>query len=226
MGSTQPRVRWTVRFVATGVLAIAASGLVACGSSDEFVGDAIVNADQDGLLVTPRGEDDSAQADDSSTDATASVDAAGNDTGKSEASDQGSIAEVDFTWWDGQPATGADLIGQPTVINFFASSCPPCVNELPDFESVSHQFEGQVRFVGIAAGDEREAAQQLLDDTGVTFEIGDDPENDMFVSMGGFVLPTTYFVDEHGTIVDSQLGAMTAEMLETAITTNFPEAAT
>lgn len=177
-------------------------------------------SEQDGLIFTPRddGEDVSG---DTGADGTGGTGA--DATGSTEsAAGQSSIADVEFTWWDGTPATGSELIGTPTVINFFASSCAPCVKELPDFEAVSHRFDGQVRFVGIAAGDDRQAAQQLLDETGVTFETGEDPDNEMFIAMGSFVLPTTYLVDENGTVVANQIGAMNAEMLTDAITTNFP----
>lgn len=212
--------------IALFVLSVVAVSVAGCGSSTETSADLRGGVDfsQDGLTVTPLDDEDLGDDSGLALPSSDSTDANGAESGEpvdTDAAAQPSIDNVAFTWWDGTPATGADLVGMPTVINFFASSCPPCVNELPDFESVSRQYQGQVRFVGIAAGDEREAAQQLLDETGVTFEIGDDPTNDMFVSMGGFVLPTTYFVDENGTVVYSQLGAMTAETLEAAITANF-----
>jgi thiol-disulfide isomerase/thioredoxin len=44
----------------------------------------------------------------------------------------------------------AELRGRPAVINFWASRCPPCVAEMPDFERVHRRLAGRVAFLGVA----------------------------------------------------------------------------
>ena len=124
---------------------------------------------------------------------------------------------VDFVWFDGTPGPTADLVGQPTVLNFWASNCPPCVAEMPAFEQVHQALTESVAFVGLAVADNAEAARALATQTGVTYRLGDDPDSEVFRSFGGFVLPTTVLLNRQGEVAYVWAGSLTSDELRILI---------
>ena len=129
-------------------------------------------------------------------------------------------SESDFSYAtpDGQTLEFADLTDGPVVINFFASWCPSCIAEMPDFEAVFQDFDGEVEFLGLAMQDRTEAAVELVGETGVTYPIGLDPDGDIFAQFGGLGMPTTVFVGADGTIERVHSGQLSAEGLADIIT--------
>ncbi len=117
----------------------------------------------------------------------------------------------------GDEASVADYAGTPMVVNFFASWCVPCVREMPDFEAVHQAVGDQVAFVGINMQDSVTRGEELVEDTGVTYDIGRDPDGSLLASFGGVAMPTTVLVDADGTIVRVLSGGTTAEELRDAI---------
>lgn len=140
------------------------------------------------------------------------------DDGGAEAGAGGEDSEFTYATPDGQTVTFSELSDGPVVINFFASWCPSCIAEMPDFEAVSQEFEGEVEFLGLAMQDRAEAAVELVAATGVTYPIGLDPEGDIFAQFGGLGMPTTVFVAADGTIERVHSGQLDAEGLADIIT--------
>lgn len=122
---------------------------------------------------------------------------------------------VDFRWdtFDGGIKALSDFPPGPVVVNFFASRCPPCIAEMPDFEAVSQAFGTDVKFLGLATTDNAERARALVAETSVTYEVGDDPAGDIFIQMGGFGMPTTVFVGADGFVTSVHSGRLSAEAL-------------
>lgn len=123
--------------------------------------------------------------------------------------------------FDGSAFSMADYRGQPVVVNFFSSTCVPCVKEMPDFERVHRQVGDRVTFLGLDVRDTVEAGRALVKRTGVTYDIGLDPDGTLIREFGGTVLPTTVFVLPDGTIADVASGRMEPEELQAAIDDNF-----
>src|SRR5579885_785309 len=61
----------------------------------------------------------------------------------------GAVAAAKLTLVDGSSRSFADLRGTPVVVNFFSSTCVPCVAEMPALEAVNQSLGGAVHFVGI-----------------------------------------------------------------------------
>ena len=122
-----------------------------------------------------------------------------------------------YETFDGTEASVADYAGTPMVVNFFASWCVPCVREMPDFEEVHQALGDEVAFVGINMQDSVTKGEELVEDTGVTYDIGRDPDGSLLASFGGVAMPTTVLVDADGTIVRVLSGGTTAEELRAAI---------
>ena len=111
------------------------------------------------------------------------------------------VPDVHFRYFDGSEGSLADFAGTPTVINFWASWCAPCVVEMPAFEAVHRELHPQVAFLGLNVGDEPAAARALVERTGVTYPLATDPDSTIFQSFGGIGMPTTVLVDADGIIV-------------------------
>ena len=133
--------------------------------------------------------------------ATSEAAAPAPDPGGEPAQDRRQVPDVRFRYFDGSEGSPADFVGTPTVINFWASWCPPCIVEMPAFEAVHRELSPHVAFLGINVGDEPGAARELAERTGVTYPQGEDPGSVIFQAFGGIGMPTTVFVDAAGVIV-------------------------
>lgn len=107
----------------------------------------------------------------------------------------------------------ADFRGTPTIVNFWATWCTFCIEELPDLERAHQQLGDKVLFVGIDRQDNTEAALELARDTGVSYLLLESPDGTYFERVRGRGMPTTLFVDEEGTIQHRHAGPITAEQL-------------
>jgi thiol-disulfide isomerase/thioredoxin len=98
--------------------------------------------------------------------------------------------------------------GQPLVVNVLAAWCAPCARELPAMEAVHKAVGDEVGFVGIDRQDSRRRAVELLDETGVTFPVAYDPDDELWPSLRAIGMPTTLFVDRDGEIVARHSGEL------------------
>lgn len=132
---------------------------------------------------------------------------------------EGSEAGVDatFTSFDGEPVALSSLRGMPVLVNFFASTCVPCITEMPDLEEVHRQLGDQVTFLGLALQDRPEDALALLERTGVTYRTGQDKDGSAIAALGGTVLPTTVVLDADGGIVATHSGQLDADDLRSLL---------
>ena len=127
------------------------------------------------------------------------------------------VPDVRFRYFDGSEGSPADFAGTPTVINFWASWCAPCVVELPAFEAVHRELHPQVAFLGLNVGDEPGAARALVERTGVTYLLATDPDSTIFQTFGGIGMPTTVLVDADGIIVTMIASRLRAQDLRSLI---------
>lgn len=121
----------------------------------------------------------------------------------------------------------ADFAGKPVVVNFFASWCVYCNEELPGFVQVAKATTGKVSFVGVDTNDPGDgvAMAKRFDLQSVGFrlahDIGKDPASDLWLSYGSQGLPVTAFYDKDGKLVDFAGGMLTQTELEQRIAKNF-----
>ena len=107
--------------------------------------------------------------------------------------------------------------GSPLVVNFWASWCPPCLKEMPEFEQVASQREGEVTFVGLNVRENADTARALADQTGVTYDLALDTDGAASRAFGVVNMPTTVFVAADGTITSVHTGALDAASLNARI---------
>jgi thiol-disulfide isomerase/thioredoxin len=113
---------------------------------------------------------------------------------------------------DGQPHDLAELRGKPVVINFWATWCPPCVGEIPEFSAFARSHP-DVAVIGVAldsgtAAEIRAAADKL--DFGYPVLLGNEQTKKTWDIA---TLPTTVFVGPDGRVIGSYVGGMSQEKL-------------
>ena len=114
-----------------------------------------------------------------------------------------------------------DHADRPLVINFFASWCPNCIAEMPDFERVHATLGDRVSFLGVSQSDARSASIALARKTGITYETAIDAQGAFFRAVGGLGMPTTVFIRPGGEIADIWVGALDAATLRELVAEHF-----
>ncbi|MDA8435609.1 MAG: rhodanese-like domain-containing protein [Actinomycetales bacterium] len=133
---------------------------------------------------------------------------------------------------DGRTVSLGDFAGTPVVVNFFASWCVYCNEELPGFVQVAKATAGKVDFIGVDTADPGDGAAMArrFDLAGAGFalakDIGGDPPSQLWSSFASQGLPVTAFYDGTGTLVDFSGGMLTQTELEQRLQTNFGVAVT
>ena len=110
-----------------------------------------------------------------------------------------------------------DFAGRPVILNFWASWCVPCRREMPAFQAVHQRLGDRVAFVGLNHQDNREAALDLLDKTGVTYPSGFDPRGKVATAYDLIGMPTTVLITADGRVFGKRTGEMKRDELEAAI---------
>jgi cytochrome c biogenesis protein CcmG/thiol:disulfide interchange protein DsbE len=109
----------------------------------------------------------------------------------------------------------SDLRGAPVVINFWASWCAPCVEEMPRLQQVGRDMD--VKVVGVAYLDQEEKAKAVAERLGITYELLRDDDGEFARDVGLIGTPTTLFVDADGTILRRLTGELTEEQMRETI---------
>ena len=108
----------------------------------------------------------------------------------------------------------SDHKGKPVLINFFASWCLPCREEMPVLEQIAREYQTKgVVFLGIAVDDTEEKMNDFIKRYNVTFPVGLDKTAEIQKSFGLYGIPTTYFIDKQGVINYFHSGVVTEELL-------------
>jgi thiol-disulfide isomerase/thioredoxin len=125
----------------------------------------------------------------------------------------------DFTMLDmnGETVSLSSFFGEPIVVNFWATWCPPCASELPHFDKAAAEYEGKVRFLMVDLTDGRrdtvESAKAYVEERGYTFPLYFDTESSGAIAYAVYSIPLTVFINADGNIQASRVGAMNEEML-------------
>jgi thiol-disulfide isomerase/thioredoxin len=106
----------------------------------------------------------------------------------------------------GEEMVVADMLGKPTFINFWATWCAPCIEELPSLQSLFDTLpSGSVTWI-LATDDDPEVAQTFMEARGYTMPVytyaGERPG--IFESSA---IPATYVINAEGTIIMKHVGA-------------------
>lgn len=95
---------------------------------------------------------------------------------------------------------------KPTVLLLFATWCPACKMALPEIETLSKQYKGQVNFLAIGREHSQEALQTWLEKQDLTIDIAADPERAIYEQFAGWAVPRLYVIDTTGQVAFQNYG--------------------
>lgn len=115
----------------------------------------------------------------------------------------------------------SDFRGKPVVLNFWATWCPPCKAELPDFNQAAKDRADEVSFLMVNLTDGQnetvEGVKAFVLSNGYTFPVYFDTKYSAANAYRVSSIPTTYFISAEGEIVAQKVGMMSAAELERGI---------
>ncbi|MBN2084467.1 MAG: TlpA family protein disulfide reductase [Anaerolineales bacterium] len=119
---------------------------------------------------------------------------------------------------DGKTAALADLRGKIVILNFWATWCGPCREELPLLESIARTHASSLTVLAVETGDPADAVRAFTDALGLErVRILLDPSGgvgDLYLVRG---LPTTFFIDETGMIRRIKIGTLDPAEMESIL---------
>lgn len=121
---------------------------------------------------------------------------------------------------DGKVHHLSDYKGKVVILNFWATWCPPCKKEIPDFIEMQKQYEAQgVQFLGIAMDDEGlDKVKPWVASHNLSYPILL-PDGKVAASYGEMSsIPVTYFIDRKGMIRQTFVGMRTRPIFEKDLT--------
>ncbi len=108
---------------------------------------------------------------------------------------------------NGRTISPTNFGGRLLVLNFWATWCPPCVEETPSLDQFQRDLAGSgVVVLGISVDKDMNAYRAFLAKTRVSFLTARDPENRINADFGTFKYPETYVINEKGTVVRKFIG--------------------
>lgn len=123
-------------------------------------------------------------------------------------SGQGAAVSASLPQLNGETLRLADYQGKVLAVNFFASWCASCWNELKGFEQVSREYADKgVAVVGISVQSSPQDTRGMIDKLGLTFPVGLDAQGTVSQeALGLRGMPTTLFFDQQGRLLENVTG--------------------
>jgi thiol-disulfide isomerase/thioredoxin len=108
---------------------------------------------------------------------------------------------------EGRPQRLTDYRGKPLILNFWATWCPPCLEEMPSLERAAKALAGDgIAVVAINVGEDAKAVAAFLEDQPITISLPMDNDTKVAQSYHMKGLPATFVIDADGRIVFRALG--------------------
>jgi cytochrome c biogenesis protein CcmG, thiol:disulfide interchange protein DsbE len=114
---------------------------------------------------------------------------------------------------DGNPAIAgkaahlSDFKGKVVVLNFWATWCPPCVEEAPALNHLQQRIASRGGVIlGVSIDDDPDKYEKFLKDFSVPFPTWRDPSAKVMHDYGTIMIPETYVIDRHGRIARKIIG--------------------
>lgn len=114
---------------------------------------------------------------------------------------------------EGEQVNLSDFRGQYVVLNFWASWCPPCRQEMPELNRF-HQQKEEFVVLGVDIGEEEAKVNQFITQRGYDYPILLDKDRKVASTYQTTTIPTTYFLNPQGEIEYIKRGLLTKPELE------------
>lgn len=111
---------------------------------------------------------------------------------------------------EGNKVSPSDYKGKTLIINFWATWCIPCIQEMPDLEKLYKERKSEgLELLMVNAKESKDVVKKYIDEKGYTFRVLLDEKGDVMRKYQVFGLPSTYFIDEKGIVQYFYMGQLT-----------------
>jgi cytochrome c biogenesis protein CcmG, thiol:disulfide interchange protein DsbE len=118
-----------------------------------------------------------------------------------------SAEDIHLTLPDGQSTTLAKYQGKVVILNFWATWCPPCVEETPALIQLQQRIAPRNGVVlGVSVDEDESAYRTFLQQHGINYPTSRDATKKSALDYGTVMYPETYVIDRHGKILRKIIG--------------------
>lgn len=119
---------------------------------------------------------------------------------------------------DGKELSLSDLKGKKIFLNFWATWCPPCKNEMPEIQKLYEETKDtDLVIVAVEIGEPLSEVKSFIDENKYTFKVLSDSDQSVASKYEISSIPTSYFIDEDGNIISKFIGAMNIDKMKSYI---------
>jgi len=129
---------------------------------------------------------------------------------------------IEVTLTDGSVMNTADWAGKPIWINFMATWCPQCVDEMPMMERYNRQLDGAMTILVVDVGEDQATVTEFMEALEFGLPVGVDEEGRVQAEWGAYALPIHFWLDEGGIVREVVYGGAPPEIFIQAITAVVP----
>jgi thiol-disulfide isomerase/thioredoxin len=116
---------------------------------------------------------------------------------------------------DGREISLESLRGKVTIVNFWATWCPPCRAEIPDLIALQEKYKNDLQIIGVSQDDESvEVVKRFVDEYRINYPIVMSTPELERVFTGIYALPTSFIIDRDGRIAQKHVGLLNAATTE------------
>ena len=125
------------------------------------------------------------------------------------------VADFSVTDLDGRTITSAALRGKVVLVNFWATWCPPCRQEIPDLIKLQEKYKDDLVVLGISEDEAPpETVRAFVAEHKINYFIAMTTPELAKVFRGVAALPTTFVIDREGKVAQRHVGLLNAEETE------------
>ena len=226
-------VRYTVKV--GGVLMILMGVLMFTGKMNDITGYlSTVQSEQEVTGQNETGQNESEQSENGTDEESDTVPEDGSTDENQDSADNtestltpAPLSDLELTDQFGNIHTLADYKGKVIFLNFWATWCGPCRNEMPDIQKLYEEYSAQgedaeVVILGVAGpgiGQEGSADEiaSFMEENGYTYPVLMDESGEMFSQYGISAFPTTFMIDKDGNVYGYVPGQMTEDIMRSII---------
>lgn len=136
-----------------------------------------------------------------------------NADSQSETSESVLATDFEVTLVTGETVKLSDYRGKKVLLNFWATWCGPCVQEMPAFQKLSEDYPDDIVILAVNCGDSESDVKDFVNENGYTFNIAIDESLEVSSLYPTSSIPLTLIIDEEGYVIYGSYGASDADTM-------------
>ena len=115
---------------------------------------------------------------------------------------------------NGESVAFSEFVGRPILVNFWATWCPPCLEEMPLIQAYADRFGEELVVLAINAGEDEADVRAFVEQNQLELIVMLDPSGKAGQYFKVYGLPTTLFFDQKGDLVTTHIGVLNAALID------------